>query len=139
MKKIVAKGRLLAIVQRANEWEEGLNFLTEDIEPIQVGTWFYEAGRKLKAHYHKVNPREGRITQEVTFVKKGVLGVKIYTESHKLHDVLTLREGDFAIFLAGGHGYEILEEGTQVLEVKNGPFTSVQQDKELINEPDSSV
>jgi hypothetical protein len=34
------------------------------------------------------------------------------------------------VMLKGGHGYDILENNTQVLEVKNGPFTSVEKDRE---------
>jgi len=36
------------------------------------------------------------------------------------------------VILRGYHGYEILEDDTRVLEVKNGPFTSVEADKELL-------
>jgi hypothetical protein len=31
--------------------------------------------------------------------------------------------------LRGGHGYEILEDGTQVLEVKNGPYLGPDVDR----------
>ena len=38
-------------------------------------------------------------------------------------------EGDILILLTGGHGYEILTEGTQVLEVKNGPYVGAEADR----------
>jgi hypothetical protein len=38
-------------------------------------------------------------------------------------------EGDILILLQGGHGYEILEDGTQVLEVKNGPYIGADLDR----------
>ena len=33
------------------------------------------------------------------------------------------------IILSGGHGYEILEDNTQIIEAKNGPFIDVETDK----------
>ena len=38
-------------------------------------------------------------------------------------------KGDTAVFAYGGHGYEILEDDTQIIEAKNGPFTDVATDK----------
>jgi len=35
-----------------------------------------------------------------------------------------------AVFAYGGHGYEILEDGTQIIENKNGPFVDVITDKD---------
>jgi hypothetical protein len=40
-----------------------------------------------------------------------------------------LKEGELAVFGYGGHGYEILEDDTQIIESKNGPFAGVEQDK----------
>ena len=34
-----------------------------------------------------------------------------------------------AVFAFGGHGFEILENDTKIIESKNGIFTSVEQDK----------
>jgi hypothetical protein len=44
----------------------------------------------------------------------------------------TVKTGDICIILTIGHGYQILEDNTKIVEVKNGPFTSVEKDKELI-------
>ena len=44
-------------------------------------------------------------------------------------DEYELNEGDLAVFVYGGHGYEILEDDTKIIETKNGPFTGVENDK----------
>ena len=41
-----------------------------------------------------------------------------------------LSEGDLAVYAFGGHGYEMLKDDTQIVETKNGPFVSVDKDKE---------
>jgi len=42
---------------------------------------------------------------------------------------LTVKQGDTLILLNSGHGYEILEDGTQVLEIKNGPYLGAERDR----------
>jgi hypothetical protein len=36
------------------------------------------------------------------------------------------------VLLAGGHGYEILEDNTKILEVKNGPYLGASEDRKRI-------
>jgi len=62
-------------------------------------------------------------------VKKGKIMAHIYsTREEKLAD-LEVKEGDVIILLRGGHGYTILEDGTQVLEIKNGPYLGPETDR----------
>lgn len=132
MEKIEHGGELLAIIRREGEWPEGLSFCTPDELFIQAGTWQYDAGKDLAAHRHKTHVRAVNKTQEVAYVKRGRIKVKVYTEAGELVAAPELESGDFVILVAGGHGYEILEDGTQVLEVKNGPFVDVALDKEAL-------
>ena len=37
--------------------------------------------------------------------------------------------GDILIMLEGGHSYEIMEDNTQVLEIKNGPYVGAELDR----------
>ena len=41
------------------------------------------------------------------------------------------RQGDTIILLAGGHGFNILED-TKMIEVKQGPYLSQAEDKVLL-------
>ena len=125
IKKIEKEGILFAVYFRSGDWEEGLNFISEDNDSIQVGLWGYDSGRKLGPHRHVRNERKINITQEVIFVKRGKLRAFIYEDNHDLIKTVDLGPGDLMITLAGGHGYKILEDDTQVLEVKNGPFTGL--------------
>jgi uncharacterized protein YjlB len=132
LQKIEHQGELLAIVRRADEWPDGLSFCTPDELFIQAGTWQYDAGKELAAHRHKFHQRSVTKTQEVAYVKRGRLRVKVYSDDGELIAEPVLASGDFIVLAAGGHGYEILEDGTQVLEVKNGPFIDVAIDKEAL-------
>ena len=62
-------------------------------------------------------------------MKRGSMKVILYTEEKDFLQEYTLFEGDLAVFAYGGHGYEILEDDTQIIESKNGPFLDVKVDK----------
>jgi hypothetical protein len=110
-------------------WNEGLSFFSQDNEYIQVGVWGYSAGKELKAHIHNEVPREVLWTQEVIFVRTGKIRANIYDTSETKVAELIVGAGDIIILLRGGHGYDIIEDGTQVLEVKNGPYVGPDLDR----------
>lgn len=110
-------------------WKDGLNFFSNDDDFIQVGIWGYGAGKELKAHIHNEVKREVLWTQEVLFVRQGKIRANIFDTQEKKVAELEVNTGDVIILLRGGHGYDILEEGTQVLEIKNGPYVGPDRDR----------
>ena len=110
-------------------WTEGLNFFSDDADYIQAGVWGYNQGKELKAHVHNQVSREVLWTQEVLFVRKGRIRASIFTSSGTKVAEMEVGSGDLIILLRGGHGYEILEDGTQVLEIKNGPYVGPELDR----------
>lgn len=129
MKKIEHKGKIISIIYRDDDWVEGLNFITPDELFVQVGSWWYDKGKKLDSHVHNEFRREAMRTQEMTYVKKGSMKVLLYDEEKNFLEDFVLYEGDLAVFAYGGHGYEILEDNTKIIEAKNGPFVDVETDK----------
>ena len=116
--------RNLAIVIRSPIFEEGLHFVSKDKDFQQVAFWEYNKGRELAPHTHKIKPEEPLVslTQEVIHVLEGKIVVTIYDELDYPVYYGALVKGDTLINLAGGHGYTVMEDGTKVLEVKNGPY-----------------
>lgn len=130
--KIMDGDLTLAIVIRDEDWEEGLNFVSSEEDYQQVGIWEYNKGKKLAPHIHLIEPREVLRTQEVVFVKEGRIRADIYTEKEEFLKSVELVRGDFIVLLNGGHGYEILEDDTKVLEIKNGPYVGADRDRKRI-------
>ena len=122
-------GKIISIIYRDDDWVEGLNFITPDDLFIQVGSWWYQRGKKLASHIHNKFNRTASRTQEMTYVKKGSMRVLLYDENQKYLQDFILYDGDLAVFANGGHGYEILEDDTKIIEAKNGPFVDVNTDK----------
>jgi hypothetical protein len=133
IEKIVDDEMILAIVIRSSSWEKGLNFVSSEGDFQQVGMWGYDKGQKLSPHIHLAKPRTVVHTQEVLFVKEGALKASVYTEREQFLKSVELHKGDAIILLNGGHGYEIMEDNTQVLEVKNGPYLGAAEDRKRIH------
>lgn len=129
MKKIEQDGKIISIIYRDEDWKKGLNFITPSEMFVQVGSWWYDKGKVLDKHVHKDFDRVARRTQECVYVRKGSMKVTLYKEDLSMFDSFVLKEGDLAVFAYGGHGYEILENDTQIIESKNGPFIDVDTDK----------
>lgn len=120
--------RLATLITTADR-AAGLSFFSEDTDFIQVGMWRYDSGKHLQAHIHNVVPRTIDRTQEVICVLQGRVKSVVYTEQEQPCEEVVLETGDVLILLAGGHSYEILEDDTQVLEVKNGPYPGAEADR----------
>lgn len=120
---------LIAIIYRDEDWQKGLNFITPDNLFIQVGSWWYDKGKKLDSHKHLEYIRKANITQEMVYVKDGLMRVDLYSVNKVFIKSFELKKGDLSVLVSGGHGYEILEENTKIIESKNGPFISVDKDK----------
>ena len=129
METITHNGQIISIIYRDKDWVKGLNFITPDELFVQVGSWWYDKGRKLDSHIHKEFDRAATRTQETIYVKQGSVKVLLFTEKEEFFQDYILHQGDLAVFGYGGHGYEIMEDDTQIIESKNGPFISVDKDK----------
>lgn len=130
MKEFVFKDKKLARLIEATDWNPGLGFFSNDFEFIQVGTWFYDKGKQLQNHVHKEFERVAQRTYEAVYMVSGSMKVNLYTLEKVFVESFVIHQGDTLILLDSGHGYEILEDGTKVLEIKNGPFMGIDMDKE---------
>jgi hypothetical protein len=129
VKEITKNGIILARLVHADDWNKGLGFYSKDEEVIQVGTWHYDNGKQLLKHIHNEVDRVIVRTNEVLYVVSGKVKAFIYDLEESLVDELTVNTGDTLILLDCGHGYEILEDNTKVLEIKNGPYLGAETDR----------
>lgn len=114
------------------DWNDGLSFYSDNGDFIQVGTWKYNASKELPAHIHNQVERSVNRTQEVLYVRKGKITASIYDQEGNFAESTNVNEGEVLILINGGHGYKILEEDTQVLEIKNGPYPGADVDRKRI-------
>lgn len=133
MEEIRMNDETVAIFHKTSTWKQGLDFLTPRETFIQAGTWWYQKGKDLRSHLHIPNERVAERTHETIVILSGKVRVDLYDEQKKLFHREELSAGDIGIILKVGHGYHILEDNTKVVEVKNGPFISVEKDKVFLD------
>ena len=124
------KGELLAQIIRKGYGDKGVNFITLADEPLQVGILVHPMGKRLAAHVHKKAKKVIREVQEVLYILHGSVRIDFYSEEQKLVESKTLNSGDTIILLRGGHGLSILED-SKIMEVKQGPYRGVEEDKSV--------
>ena len=129
MKIIKYEGIIYGLIIRSDfSSDKKYNFLTPSENNLQLGFNYYEKDEKIKRHFHlPCNIKIDRI-EEVIYLKRGKIIVKIYNEKkHKIAEEIA-SSGDIVYLCHGGHGFEILEK-TELIEVKQGPYLTKEEDK----------
>lgn len=116
----------LCYIIRAALLPERTTFLTPQSFKQQVGFVVYPAGGAIQRHTHRPLERHLVGTSEVLVVRKGRCLVDIYTDDRELVATRELCPGDIMLMVGGGHGFRMLED-TVLLEVKQGPYTGVDE------------
>ncbi len=121
---------LLAIIVR-NEYRPaaGVAFHTDRGDSLQLASMRWPCGHKVKPHSHKKRSRVASVTQEVLLIRDGTVELSIYDDARTLVATRILFAGDTAILLAGGHSLMLLSDA-HIMEVKSGPYTTREEDKD---------
>tara|TARA_A100001035_G_C27606154_1_gene418800 strand:- start:269 stop:742 length:474 start_codon:yes stop_codon:yes gene_type:complete len=113
--------KLLAIILRTSFQKEGIDFLTPADFSQQLGYMNRSKGYKIQPHIHNKVERTIDYTQEVLFIKNGLVRVDFYKTDKTYYKSKILNTGDVILLSFGGHGFEMLED-SEIIEVKQGPF-----------------
>ena len=123
---IVWDGKPLAYIIRAEMSPERTTFLTPPEFKQQVGFVVYPAVGEIHRHVHRPLERHLVGTSEVLIVRRGRCEIDIYNNERELVATRELRHGDIMLMVDGGHGFRMLED-TVFLEVKQGPYTGIEE------------
>ncbi len=113
---------------RASYSPQATEFYTPGDYSQQLGIIKYPKGGLIKPHYHNKVAREVHYTQEVLMIRKGKIRVKLFDSVLNFIGEVILNAGDVILLASGGHGFEMLED-SEMLEVKQGPYSGVASDK----------
>lgn len=131
IEKIAWNGEVFALIMRADYEPQGVNFVTSQDNPLQLGVLKHQQGSKIKPHIHKSFPKTISEVQEVLHIEYGKVEVEFYETGGKKVSCVILNSGDTILLLSGGHGFNILED-SKIIEVKQGPYRGVDKDKERL-------
>ena len=118
---VMHKDTIIAIIVFKDYHKEGINFITPQEFSLQLGYISHPAGYEIKPHIHNPVRRVTIGTQEVLFVKKGLIRIDFYSFDQGYLESRELSEGDFVLLAGAGHGIKVLEPAI-IVEVKNGPY-----------------
>lgn len=132
MKKIELNKETYAILVDRESLKEGAEWFGEPFEPLQAQRVNAKEGKVYKAHFHILNPRIIKQTQESFVVISGKIAVDIYDLGMNLLGCLEAGPGEVILSYRGGHGIRVLEDSI-FYEFKAGQYTYVSEDKEFFN------
>jgi cupin fold WbuC family metalloprotein len=84
----------------------------------------------VKPHRHLKVLRKIKQTQEILFIRKGKIKIDLYTDKGKYISGHILNTGDIIFLASGCHGLKMLKK-TEIIEVKQGPY-SKRRDKTFL-------
>lgn len=123
---IRAGEQLVAIIISRTHNPPSTEFVTSSDLNLQVGFIKYPAGGVIQPHVHRPMERHIVGTSEVLLVRSGMMEVSLYDNERQLVAERVLSEGDLLLLVGGGHGFQMLED-TVLLEVKQGPYTGLDE------------
>ena len=129
IESVTYHGKPLALIIRAGYQPQKTTFLTPSEFKQQVGFVVYPEGGVIRRHVHRPLERHLVGTSEVLVIQSGRCEIDIYNDDRELVATRELRVGDVMLMVGGGHGFRMLED-TVLLEVKQGPYTGLDE-KEL--------
>ncbi|PKP62176.1 hypothetical protein CVT91_00220 [Candidatus Atribacteria bacterium HGW-Atribacteria-1] len=128
--EIKHKGKLIAIILRSDFSADKSVFFGQPEFSQQLGYIKYGKNGVIKAHCHKEAHRKIVLTQEVLFIKKGMVEVNFYSEKQNFLTYRIVKKGDIVFLCSGGHGFRMLKD-SEMIEVKQGPYSGRDSDKIL--------
>ena len=121
IEKVLLNDMIVAIIIRNNFSEPGVQFVTSNEFSQQLAYIQQPAGKIIEPHLHNLIHRDVVFTQEVLFIRKGVLRVDFYDDNKNYLESKILKSGDTILLAMVGHGFEVLEN-VEMVEVKQGPY-----------------
>jgi hypothetical protein len=126
IERLACNGHALAYIIRGSFSPATTTFLTPPEFKQQVGFVVYPAGGDIQRHDHRPLERKIVGTSEVLVVKRGRCEIDIYNDERELVATRELGPGDIMLMVGGGHGFRMIED-TTFLEIKQGPYTGVDE------------
>jgi hypothetical protein len=113
----------------ASDYLETRSEMCQGSDILQVSARRLELGFEVPRHRHLPIARHTLGTSEIWVVLQGAVAARVWDLDGKELDKFTLKSHEVAVFHAGGHSLESLEEDTRFVEIKNGPYFGRTKDK----------
>lgn len=121
IEQIINNDQLMAIIIRSEFQKDGIEFFTPDSFSQQLAYMNRPADYIIQPHVHNPVHRSVDYTLETLFIRKGRVRVDFYDNDQNYLRSVELKTGDVILLATGGHGFQ-MQEDTEMIEVKQGPY-----------------
>ena len=128
----VKEGLPLLSINRRWEIKKNRTDVCSEEQLLQISTKILSEKDSFKPHKHNILERNTNTTHEAWIILEGAIKARFWDIDDTLILETVLRSGDCAVVYNAGHGFEVLQEGTTLYEVKNGPYYGQAKDKTFI-------
>ena len=130
LEEIFSDKHRFAVILRDGHEPDGTMFYTKKEDSFQLGTIKHETGYIEPPHIHKKKEKIILDVVETLHIVYGKVAVDFFEDDTKYSEVI-LNPGDTALLIEGTHRIRVLESFKGV-KVKQGPYQSIEDDKEFI-------
>lgn len=123
--RIEHKGIELGAIVKSTYHNSGIGFFSNDDDGLQLGYMNRPDNYVIAPHTHNKVTREVFFTEEILFIRSGMVRVDFYDDNQQYVESHIVHGGDIVILKAGGHGFKVLERA-DIFEVKQGPYLGAQ-------------
>lgn len=123
--KIECNGVELGAIVRSTYHSSGIGFFSNDQDGLQLGYMNRPDCYVISPHTHNKIKREVFFTEEILFIRSGMVRVDFYDDNQQYIESYIVRGGDIVILKGGGHGFKVIERA-DIFEVKQGPYLGAQ-------------
>jgi mannose-6-phosphate isomerase-like protein (cupin superfamily) len=129
--KVEHNGIEFGAIVRSTYHNSGIGFFSGENDGLQLGYMNRPDDYTIAPHTHNKVKREVYFTEEILFIRSGMVRVDFYDDNQQYIESYIVRSGDIVILKAGGHGFKVIERA-DIFEVKQGPYLGA-QDKVRFN------
>jgi hypothetical protein len=114
-------GKKYAIIIPISYENEGIEFHSNPMDTLQIGSMMWPIGHHIQGHKHVSHPRSVEFSNEAIFVTKGKVKINFLGDSGETLKYRILHSGDVVLLLDGGHSFDVLDDA-RMIEIKQGPY-----------------
>ena len=123
--RIEHNGIELGAIVRSTYHSNGIGFFSGEKDGLQLGYMNRPDDYIIVPHTHNKVKREVYFTEEILFIRSGMIRVDFYDDNQQYIESYIARSGDIVILRGGGHGFKVIERA-DIFEVKQGPYLGSQ-------------
>ncbi len=128
----IQPGKLLHMIIRRGDIPEGRVDHCPTDQFLQVATLRFPQYKTFQPHRHLWRNGVENLAQESWICVRGSVKVILYDLDNTILHEDIIQAGELSITFEAGHNYEIMSDGSLVIEYKTGPYEGQEKDKVFI-------